>query len=146
MITLEIKINYSIEDFAIVTDDEIIFTPVVVSGIFSRAMSHMYFDTSMEERNYPFRDRCSRLVELRENIKLPASATLVYMPEEEGFNHDPAAFKGEYKMAKSGRGLMVSETITLRKRIYEKEDWDAFRSAVAAQQKFSKEPVILKFN
>lgn len=143
---IEIKINYSIEDFAIVTEDEIIFTPVVVSGIFSRAMSHMYFDTSMEERNYPFRDRCSRLVELRENIKLPASATLVYMPEEEGFNHDPAAFKGEYKMAKSGKGLMVSETITLRKRIYEKEDWDAFRRAVAAQQKFSKEPVILKFN
>jgi hypothetical protein len=143
---IEIKINYSIEDFAIVTDDEIIFTPVVVSGIFSRAMSHLYFDTNMEERNYPFRDRCSRLVELKENIKLPASATPVYMPDEEGFNHDPAAFNGGYKMAKSGNALMVSETITLRKRIYEKEDWDAFRRAVAAQQKFSREPVILKFN
>jgi hypothetical protein len=68
------------------------------------------------------------------------------MPEEEGFDEKPAAFKGKYEVAKSGSGLMVSETITLRKRIYEKEDWDAFRRVVAAQQKFSKEPVILKFN
>lgn len=142
---IQIRVSYTIPDFALVTEDEMIFTPVLVSGIFSRAMSHMYFNTDKETRTYDFRDRCSRLVELRENIKLPANVTIEYMPEAENFDDSPAAFKGGYTLSKSGNGLMVNETVTLRKRIYEKEDWSAFRKAVAAQQQFSDEPVILKF-
>ena len=68
------------------------------------------------------------------------------MPEAEAFDESPAGFEGEYKLSKSGNGLMVNEKVILKKRIYEKEDWDAFRRAVSAQQKFSNEPVILKFN
>lgn len=143
---VKIKISYTIKDFAIITDDEIIFTPVIVSGIFSRAMSHMYFNTDMKERVYPFRDRCSRLVELKENIKLPGSFTKVYFPEAEAFDAEPASFEGGYELSKSGNGIRVDETISLKKRIYEKDDWDAFSRAVSAQQKFAKEPVILKFN
>ncbi|MCK5339002.1 MAG: hypothetical protein KAJ50_09325, partial [Bacteroidales bacterium] len=143
---IELKISYTIPDFALVTDEEIIFTPVIVSGIFMRAMSHMYWNVDKEDRKYPFRDRCSRLVELHESIKLPATVTAVYLPEAEGFSEAPAGFEGSYKMSKSGNGMMVNEKITLNKRIYEKEDWGAFRKAVSAQQKFSNEPVILKFN
>lgn len=143
---IKLEISYYIPDFAIITNDEMIFTPVVVSGIFMRAMSHMYYNVDKEERAYPFRDRCSRLVELNENIKLPAKVISVYMPEAEAFDESPAGFEGEYKLSKSGNGLMVNEKVILKKRIYEKEDWDAFRRAVSAQQKFSNEPVILKFN
>jgi hypothetical protein len=143
---IKLKISYAIQDFAVITEEEMIFTPVIVSGIFMRAMSHMYMNVDKEERNYPFRDRCSRLVELHESIKLPAKVTSVYLPEAEGFSDSPAGFEGEYMLSKSGNSLTVNEKVTLNKRIYEKEDWDAFRRAVAAQQKFSNEPVILKFN
>ena len=143
---IKLQISYSIPDFAIITGDEMIFTPIIVSGIFMRAMSHMYMNVDKEEREYPFRDRCSRLVELQENIKLPAKVTAAYLPEEEAFADTPAAFEGGYELSKSGTSLMVQEKVTLNKRIYEKEDWEAFRRAVAAQQKFAKEPVILKFN
>jgi len=143
---IELKISYSIPDFAIVTDNEIIFTPVVVSGIFSRAMSHMYWNVEKEDRKYPFRDRCSRLVELHENIKLPGKLTVAYLPEAENFTDAPAAFEGDYKISKSGNAMMMNMKLTLNKRIYDKEDWGAFRKAVAAHQRFSREPVILKFN
>ena len=111
-----------------------------------RAMSHMYMDVSKEERDHPFRDRCSRLVELQETIKLPGKVTAIYLPEEEGFSDVPASFEGGYVLSKSGNSITVNEKVVLNKRIYETEDWKAFRRAVAAQQKFSKEPVILKFN
>ncbi len=143
---IELKIDYIIPHFALITDHEIIFTPVVVSGIFSRAMSHLYWNVEKEDRKYPFRDRCSRLVELHENIKLPGKVSVAYMPEAESFTDTPAAFEGSYKISKSGNGMMMNMKLTLNKRIYEKEDWGAFRKAVSAHQKFSKEPVILKFN
>jgi len=143
---IELKISYTIPDFALVTDNEIIFTPVIVSGIFMRGMSHMYMNVKQAKRKYPFRDRCSRLVDLHENIKLPAKVTAVYLPEAEKFSDSPASFEGGYKISKSANALMVNEKVTLNKRIYEKEDWGAFRKAVAAQQKFSREPVILTIN
>jgi hypothetical protein len=142
---IKLQISYTIPDFAVITEEEIIFTPVIVSGIFMRGMSHMYMNVDNEEREYPFRDRCSRLVELYESIKLPAKVSSLYLPEAAGFSESPAGFEGEYKLSKSGNDLMVNEKVTLNKRIYDKEDWNDFRRAVAAQQKFSKEPVILKF-
>ncbi|MEZ5196664.1 MAG: DUF3857 and transglutaminase domain-containing protein [Bacteroidales bacterium] len=42
---LTISIDYKIPDYAIITNSEIIFTPVVVSNIFKRSMSHLYFKT-----------------------------------------------------------------------------------------------------
>ena len=143
---IELKISYTIPDYAIVTDDEIIFTPVSVSGIFMRGMAHMYWNVQKEDRKYAFRDRCSRLVVLNENIKLPAKVNAVYLPEAENFIEDPASFEGGYELSKSRTGMMMNLKVSLNKRIYEKEDWAAFRKAVATQQKFSKEPVILKIN
>ena len=111
-----------------------------------RAMSHMYYPTNLEEREYSFRDRCSREVTLHENIKLPGKVTPVYMPEVEGFSETPAGFEGSYKLSKSGNAIMVDEKVILKKRIYENDDWDAFKRAVEAQKKFAVEPLILKFN
>ena len=41
---IRITVKYTIPDYAIVTDEEIIFTPLVVANLFKRGMSHMYFD------------------------------------------------------------------------------------------------------
>jgi hypothetical protein len=143
---IELRVSYTIPDFALITGEEIIFTPVIASGVFLRGMPHMYWNVDRKDRKYPFRDRCSRLVELRENIKLPATVTAAYMPEAEASSGPPASFEGGYEISKSGNALMLNEKVTLYKRIYEREDWDAFRHAVGAQQKFAREPVILKIN
>ncbi len=143
---IRIEVRYTIPDFAVITGEEIIFRPVAVSGVFMRAMPHLYTNTDLEERKYPFRDRCSRLVELSEEISLPASLSAVYLPSADSFSEEPAGFEGGYELAKSGKSLRLSGKVILNKRIYEAGDWDAYRRAVAAHQKFTKEPVILKFN
>jgi hypothetical protein len=44
-----------IPDYATVTRDELIFTPLTAAGFFRRAMPHLTFDTGMEKREFPFR-------------------------------------------------------------------------------------------
>ncbi len=141
---IKLEITYRIPDYATVTNDEIIFIPVNATQIFTRGMGHLYMNTNIMERKYDFRERCSRLVQLEEQIKLPFKASLTYAPEIEEFNGDVAAFEGEYKLSLKGNVLMLFERITLNKRVYEKEEWPEYRKAVVAQKKFAEEPVILK--
>ena len=134
-------ISYMIPDYAIVTDDEIIFTPIAVSGVFKRAMSHLGFDTKLEERKYNFRDRCSRQVMLNEIIELPFSTKIAYQPEVSMSSGTGASFKGGYFI--DGKTLTVSENLKFKKRIYEPEDWGSFRKAVKMQKAIMNEPIIL---
>ena len=52
-----IKIEYRIPEYAIVSGNRMIFTPVVAAGIFKSFQAHLYFDTGQNERKYAFRDR-----------------------------------------------------------------------------------------
>ena len=139
-----LKINFTIPDFALITGDEIIFTPLVATEIFTRGMIHMYMNTSLKERKYGFRDRCSRLVKLEEQVKLPGKVSAIYLPEEESFDTPVASFEGNYQISLKGSTLRLFERIAFKKRIYENSDWPDYSKAVAAQQKFAREPVILK--
>jgi len=141
---IKLKIKYKIPGFAIVSDQEILFTPVIASEIFMRGMSHLYMNTSIGERKYPFRDRCSRLVKLEEQIKLPGKYSASYLPSAENFEGTSASFEGGYKLAIKGDVLRLNERIALNKRIYEKDEWPEYRKAVEAQKKFASEPVILR--
>ncbi|NOX48508.1 MAG: DUF3857 and transglutaminase domain-containing protein [Chlorobi bacterium] len=137
-------ISYRIPDYAIVTENEIIITPMAVSGIFKRAMSHIYFDTKPEERKYNFRDRCSRQVMLSETVELPFGSEITYQPELSMTSGTGASFKGGYTI--DGKSLSVSENLKFKKRVYEPEDWGSFREAVKMQQAIMNEPVILSIN
>ncbi|MCD4696726.1 MAG: DUF3857 and transglutaminase domain-containing protein [Bacteroidales bacterium] len=141
---IKINMTYEIPEYAIVTDDEIIFTPVVVSNIFKRAMAHLYVKTDIEERKYNFRDRCSRSVSLYEKVELPSKVEIEYLPATEMMSGTGAAFKGAFYV--EGNQLEISQNIKFNKRIYEPEDWGSFRSAVKSQNKIANEPVILKIN
>ena len=139
---LQIKIKYKIPDYAIVTSDEIIFTPLVVSNIFKRAMSHLYVETSIEKRNYQFRDRCSRWVQLGETVTLPVNFTVIYSPQTSMMSGTGASFKGGYEFGE--KTLTVSQNLKFNKRVYDPDDWGSFREAVITQNKIAEEPVILK--
>ncbi len=141
---IHITVEYTIPDYAIVTDEEIIFTPFVAANLFKRGMSHLYFSTSLKERKYAFRDRCSRLVELNETIKLPQKGKLIAFDFDEETGDETASFKGNIYL--EGKSLTYSEQVKLSKRIYEAEDWEAFREAVMNQQKFAETPVIIELS
>lgn len=138
---LHIYVKYNIPDYAIVTEDEIIFTPLVVSNIFKRAMSHLYFKTDVKERQYQFRDRCSRYVQLSETVSLPDSVSVVYLPSVDMMSGTGASFKGGFEV--ENNNLSVGANLTFKKRIYDPEDWGSFSEAVATQNKLAEEPVIL---
>jgi len=138
---ININIEYEIPDYAFVTDQEIIFTPIVASNIFKRGMSHLYANTSIEERKYPFRDRCSRLVELNESITLPNGYNAIrqsYSKEASGVS---ASFTGGFEQ--NGNEITLFEKVVLKKRIYDPEDWPEYRKVVKAQNEFAKSPIIL---
>ncbi|MCB2220442.1 MAG: DUF3857 and transglutaminase domain-containing protein [Bacteroidetes bacterium] len=139
---LKITVDYKIPDYAFVTDKEIIVTPVVVSNIFKRAMSHLYVNTDVKERKYQFRDRCSRSVQLSETVTLPFNVEIAYLPATELMSGSGASFKGAFYV--EGNQLTVTENMKFKKRIYDPEDWGSFKSAVISQNKIAEEPVILK--
>jgi hypothetical protein len=139
---LQIKIKYKIPGYAIITEEEIIFTPLIVSNIFKRAMSHLYVDTSIEKRQYEFRDRCSRWVQLSETIDFPEKVSLVYTPSTAMLSGSGASFKGGFELDKNS--LKVGENLKFNKRVYGPEDWGSFKEAVITQNKIAEEPIILK--
>ncbi|MCK4408027.1 MAG: DUF3857 domain-containing protein [Bacteroidales bacterium] len=139
-----IKIKYKIPEYALVSDEEIIFTPIVAANLFKRGMSHLYFNTNLEERKYNFRDRCSRLVELNETILVPENAEAVSYPSSESIENEITSFEGSIEQ--EGRTIILSEKIRLGKRIYEPEDWEMYRKVVVAQNKFAEQPIILRID
>ncbi len=139
---MKITLKYRIPDFATVTENEIIFTPVVARELFKSANSHLYFNPDRKERKYDFRDRCSRLVELSETIKLPEFEKAVYVPKADKIEGSAASFNGGYEV--KDNQLILNEKIVFEKRKYKKEEWDNFRNVVAAQKKLANEKIILK--
>jgi hypothetical protein len=141
---IRVQLEYEIPGYATVTDEEIIVKSFAASGIFKRGMSHLYINTGVKEREYPFRDRCSRYVKFNENIKLPGPSEIVYAPVEETFQDSTAYFEGGFIISKSGNTLRMTLNAAFEKRIYQAEEWPSFRQVVLSQKAFMDEPIILK--
>jgi hypothetical protein len=137
---IKISVEYRIPEYAIVSGNKILFTPVIASNLLKNYQSHLFFETWMKERKYPFRDRCSRLVDLNETIQLPENSKSIYLPEVKKTSGDICSFAGGYDF--SGRALSLKEKIVLGKRIYDAKDWPEFRDAVSSQNSFAEHPVV----
>jgi transglutaminase-like putative cysteine protease len=138
-----ITVKYRIPGYAVASSSELIFTPVVAANLFGSRHSHLSFNTSVETRTFPFTDGCSKLIELKETITLPANMTLTFSPEAKESLGTGADFVSSYSV--DGNTLTFTQTVTLKKRVYEPTDWPSFRNAVKYQNEFAKQPVILKY-
>lgn len=138
-----ITVKYRIPNFAVVTGNEIIFTPIVAANLFGSRHSHLNFPTEIESRTHQFTDGCSKLIELNETITLPENMTIAYSPEAKNITGTGADFVSSYSL--NGNALKFTQTVTLKKRVYNPEDWPSFRDAVKYQNEFASKPVILKF-
>ncbi len=138
---INIRFVYEIPDYAIVTDEEIIFDPLIASGLFKGGMSHLYVNTDLDKREYPFRDRCSRLVELNEEIKLPEGYASPQESKKVNTGDKISSFDGLFEINENQ--IRILELIKLGKRIYDPEDYEGFKQSVEAQKDFASQKIIL---
>ena len=140
---VSITYTYSIPDYAIVDGKNLIFIPLTARNLYSRAMTHLRFDTVATTRTQPFSDRCSRLVEISETISLPDTYnTMEYAAKVEGVVSPAANYGCGFNL--EGNTLTFGESIMLNKRVYDASDWPAFRQTVRNQKVVASTPVVLK--
>ncbi len=137
-----IAIDYVIPEFALISGNTMMFTPLSAAGIFKSFQGHLAFETNLKERKYGFRDRCTRKVEINESITLPEMKKTVRLPSEVDTKGSAASFSGRYKIVNGS--LVFSGTANYNKRIYEDTDWPEFKKAVDAQNGFSMAPVVIE--
>jgi hypothetical protein len=138
---ITLKIKYRIPDYAIVTANQIIFTPFVASNLFRGAQGQLSFNTALKDRKYSFTDRCSRLVELKETVKLPAGYR--YDKGKVTLQSDDVAVSSAGELVQQGQNLEFTFTGQYNKRIYEPRDWEPCRKAIDNQNFFALNPVVL---
>jgi len=139
---IQMHFRIRIPEYATVAGDELIFTPLLATGFMKRAMPHLGFDASLQDRKYPFRDRTSHTVEINEKITLPAIKEVVYSPDPESGDGTGAQFYGIIK--RENDALKFAFNASYPKRIYQPEDWSSFRKAVVYQNLLATEPVIVR--
>ena len=141
---VSITYNYRIPHYALMDGDALLFTPLLARLPYAGAMSELGFDASMQQRAYPFADRCSRLIEVSEEVTLPASyKNLAFEGEVKGVVHPAANFGCQYQFKEDGKVLAFGESVMLNKRVYEPADWPAFRAVVEYQKTLRDTPVAL---
>lgn len=70
---IRITFHYAIPEYAMKGEQgELIFKSFVLNNLYTQVLSYLRIDTRLEKRDYGFKDGCSRLVEMEDNLKLPA--------------------------------------------------------------------------
>lgn len=141
---MTIKLKIKIPGFANVQDNIIYFTPVVAKNIFSDGFNaaELYIDTSLAQRQYGFLARCSKFIELEENIVLPEKYNWVNEYKFKDINAESARFNADVKI--NGNELNIKCSHVLPKRVYEVGDWNDFKAALQERHKFHELSIVLK--
>jgi hypothetical protein len=138
---MHITIKYKIPNYAIATKKEIIFTPLLAREMFKNVNYQLHFNPELKRRKYPFRDRCSRLVEINETIKLPDYKEKVNIPKVKDIDGSSATYSGGYKLTNDT--LKLKQHIKFNKRKYQPDEWINFKNVVKSQKKLANESIIL---
>ena len=139
---IKITFRYEIPEYAIPGKEELVFKPMVMNNLYNQVKSYLRINTDLPERQYGFKDGCSRLVELDETIQLPKGYTLLNEAKNESKQSDAADFEGS--LSQDGDKITLHQKLALKKRVYEAGDWDGFRSSVNAHKGFGDYLIIKK--
>lgn len=138
---VSITIQFTAPAYALVTAEAIIFKPFAAGGFFNRAQPHLYMNTATETRQYDFRDRCSRLVEITESFELPAGYTLVTPKTISRAGNETASY--ERLVVQQSNIVSINEKTSLGKRIYKADEWPVYRQVVMNQKELTEGKVVL---
>lgn len=138
---VKITYKYRIPNYATVSGKTIIFTPLLAKRIFARALPNL--NTSMEKREYPFKDRCSRLIETDETVTLPAGFSVQnkFSTGKIRSKSGDLSYSGGFTC--NGNKLNFRQTASFGKRVYEAEEWPAFREIMLKMSSNAQTSVIL---
>jgi hypothetical protein len=139
---IKLIFRYEIPDYAIRGKEEMLLKPLVMNNLYASVQSHLRMDTDMENREYGFRDACSRLIELDETIQLPKGYRLSTVSKTDTKKSGAADFEGS--LQQEGNSIKLHQKLALKKRIYAASDWNGFRDAVNAQKSYGEYLVISK--
>lgn len=137
----ELYAKISISSYAVMGKNEI-FYKSLASNLFLSKYSHLRINTSNPSRDYDFRDRCSRMLRLKESVEFYKNIEIDYSSKTQKLSSSYSSFLGEY--TSKAKTLYLDMKLNLEKRIYKKEDWPDFRNCVEAHRDFINKTVILK--
>ncbi|MCX6584419.1 MAG: DUF3857 domain-containing protein [Candidatus Aminicenantes bacterium] len=80
------------------------------------------------DRAYPFNMRCSQMVEVTETLQLPGGFKLIDPGPLNKIDGSGASFTGDIRQ--KGNAILITKTITLKKRVCQPEDWKSIRDSV----------------
>ncbi|MFH1049851.1 MAG: DUF3857 and transglutaminase domain-containing protein [bacterium] len=140
---MKIDIAFKIPDFALITNEQIIFTPLLARNPFNdyTFSSELLVDTSLSERKFGFRIRCSKLVQIEETIKLPKYKSKKIIPEFSTIKGEWDGFSAKYNL--DAAKLTLKAEHKLGKRLYDADDWNDFKSALVERNKLMNSVIIL---
>ena len=139
---IKITFRYEIPEYAVPGENEMLLKPMVMNNLYNQVKSYLRINTDLEERQYGFKDGCSRLVELDETIQLPAGYQLLSEVKEAYKQSNAADFEGYVRQ--EDQKIKLHQKLSLKKRIYEASDWEGFREAVNAHKSFADYLIIKK--
>lgn len=139
---IKIVFRYEIPDYAILGKQEMLFKPMVMNNLYSGIQSYLRINTDIEQREHGFKDACSRLVEFDETIQLPGGYKMITDTKVASKKSVVADFEGS--LIQESNYVKLYQQLTLKKRVYEADDWNGFRDAVNAHKGFGDYIVIKK--
>lgn len=139
---IKITFRYEIPEYAVPGENEMLLKPMVMNNLYNQVKSYLRINTDLEERQYGFKDGCSRLVELDETIQLPAGYQLLSEVKEAYKQSNAADFEGYVRQ--EDQKIKLHQKLSLKKRVYEASDWEGFREAVNAHKSFADYLIIKK--
>ncbi|MFC2129820.1 DUF3857 domain-containing transglutaminase family protein [Bacteroidota bacterium] len=140
----KIEVKYIIPDYALITDDKIIFIPLLAKNPMNdnSTAGELRTDTSLTERKFGFSQRCSKLVQIEETIKLPKFKSKKVIPAFITISGKYAGFNAKYVL--DGNKLILKAEHSMGKRLYEPNDWTDFRTALVERLKLMDSEIILQ--
>lgn len=141
---MKMVMKIAVPGFAVISGKRMIVKPVAALNPFNDFVnaSELYIDTALTERQYGFATRCSKWVEIKENIRLPDNYKLEWAPSFTPFESEAAAFDAQYSV--NDRTLTLTARHSMHKRIYEPEEWNDFRKALLARFQLIHSNIILQ--
>ena len=139
---ISITFTYEIPEYAMTGDGEMIFKPFVMNNLYTQVLSFLRINTDLKDRKYGFKDSCSRLVEVEENLSLPSGYNMLGEERKISIDGEAADFGGILKQ--TGSKILLDTRLSLYKRVYSADDWDDFRNSVNAYKSFGEYIVVRK--
>lgn len=138
---IKITAKFSIPSYAVKTSDGALLYMPVSGRLYNRAKTFLRVNTNLPEREFGFKDSCSRLVEANENVTVPKGMRLSATAGE-NVSGEAADFTG--KITQTGSTVNINTSIALKKRVYEAEDYPGFKKAVEAWKSIEENTIVLK--